>query len=68
MSDIKYKWAAGAGSVGMGDVHLPQFKVFGYRQKTYEISLSTGNYSRLACEIQVRSIWSYNSLLTSKPF
>lgn len=61
MSDIRYKWAAGPGSVGMAnDVSLPQFKVYGYRQKTYEISLSTGNYSRLACEIQfVRSMGYY---------
>ncbi|ODN04742.1 Gamma-aminobutyric acid receptor subunit beta [Orchesella cincta] len=61
MSDIRYKWAAGAGSVGMAhDVSLPQFKVYGYRQKAYEISLTTGNYSRLACEIQfVRSMGYY---------
>lgn len=32
----------------------------GYRQKAFEISLSTGNYSRLACEIQfVRSMGYY---------
>ncbi|CAL8113696.1 unnamed protein product [Orchesella dallaii] len=60
MSDIRYKWAAGPGSVGMGDVSLPQFKVYGYRQKSYDISLTTGNYSRLACEIQfVRSMGYY---------
>ncbi|XP_021947667.1 gamma-aminobutyric acid receptor subunit beta isoform X1 [Folsomia candida] len=61
MSDIRYKWAKGAGSVGVSnDVSLPQFKVMGYRQKAFEISLSTGNYSRLACEIQfVRSMGYY---------
>ncbi|CAL8139032.1 unnamed protein product [Orchesella dallaii] len=61
MSDIRYKWAAGPGSVGISwDLSLPQFKVHGYRQKTHEISLSTGNYSRLACEIQfVRSMGYY---------
>lgn len=31
---------------------LPQFKVVGFRQRAFEISLLTGNYSRLACEIQ----------------
>jgi len=42
------------------EVSLPQFKVLGYRQKDYEINLSTGNYSRLACEIQfVRSMGYY---------
>jgi hypothetical protein len=57
MSDIRYKWAKGAGSVGVSnDVSLPQFKVMGYRQKAFEISLSTGNYSRLACEIQVGNL------------
>jgi gamma-aminobutyric acid receptor subunit beta len=61
MSDITYKWAAGASSVGVSsEVSLPQFKVLGYRQKAFEISLSTGNYSRLACEIQfVRSMGYY---------
>lgn len=61
MSDIRYKWARGATSVGVShDVSLPQFKVLGYRQKDFEISLLTGNYSRLACEIQfVRSMGYY---------
>ncbi|OXA60668.1 Gamma-aminobutyric acid receptor subunit beta, partial [Folsomia candida] len=40
MSDIRYNWARGATSV------------VGYRQRAFEISLLTGNYSRLACEIQ----------------
>ncbi|OXA53523.1 Gamma-aminobutyric acid receptor subunit beta [Folsomia candida] len=61
MADIRYKWAKGAGSVGMSEeVSLPQFKVLGFRQKSFEIALSTGNYSRLACEIQfVRSMGYY---------
>ncbi|QQP38086.1 Uncharacterized protein FKW44_018569, partial [Caligus rogercresseyi] len=69
MSDIRYKWNDGLNSVQISsDVSLPQFKVLGHRQKTIETSLSTefkntfffsstGNYSRLACEIQfVRSM------------
>jgi len=61
MSDIRYKWNDGLNSVQVsGDVSLPQFKVLGHRQKTIEASLSTGNYSRLACEIQfVRSMGYY---------
>jgi gamma-aminobutyric acid receptor subunit beta len=58
MSDIRYKWARGATSVGVSnDLSLPQFRVLGYRQRAHDISLLTGNYSRLACEIQfVRSM------------
>jgi len=61
MSDIRYKWNDGLNSVQISsDVSLPQFKVLGHRQKTIEASLSTGNYSRLACEIQfVRSMGYY---------
>lgn len=61
MSDIRYKWNDGLDSVQISsDVSLPQFKVLGHRQKTIEASLSTGNYSRLACEIQfVRSMGYY---------
>jgi len=61
MSDIRYKWNDGLNSVQVsGDVSLPQFKVLGHRQKTIEASLSTGNYSRLACEFQfVRSMGYY---------
>jgi len=61
MADIRYKWNDGLNSVQVsGDVSLPQFKVLGHRQKTIEASLSTGNYSRLACEIQfVRSMGYY---------
>ncbi|XP_011495767.1 PREDICTED: gamma-aminobutyric acid receptor subunit beta isoform X2 [Ceratosolen solmsi marchali] len=61
MRDIRYKWNEGLTSVGVSnDVSLPQFKVLGHRQRAMEISLTTGNYSRLACEIQfVRSMGYY---------
>ncbi|XP_023315484.1 gamma-aminobutyric acid receptor subunit beta isoform X4 [Trichogramma pretiosum] len=61
MRDIRYKWNEGLSSVGVSnDVSLPQFKVLGHRQRAMEISLTTGNYSRLACEIQfVRSMGYY---------
>ncbi|XP_022834484.1 gamma-aminobutyric acid receptor subunit beta-like isoform X5 [Spodoptera litura] len=51
----------GASSVGMSsEVQLPQFRVLGHRQRATVITLSTGNYSRLACEIQfVRSMGYY---------
>ncbi|XP_033222359.1 gamma-aminobutyric acid receptor subunit beta [Belonocnema kinseyi] len=61
MTDIRYKWNEGKDSVGVSnEVSLPQFKVLGHRQRAMEISLTTGNYSRLACEIQfVRSMGYY---------
>lgn len=61
MNDIRYKWADGESSVGMSkDVELPQFKVLGHRRESKEVILSTGNYSRLVCEIQfVRSMGYY---------
>nr|CAH7739887.1 unnamed protein product [Callosobruchus chinensis] len=61
MRDIRYKWNAGPNSVGISSgVELPQFKVLGHRQRQTTIHLSTGNYSRLACEIQfVRSMGYY---------
>ncbi|KAK7583759.1 hypothetical protein V9T40_004722 [Parthenolecanium corni] len=61
MRDIRYRWNKGPTSVGVSnEVSLPQFKVLGHRQRTIEISLSTGNYSRLVCEIQfVRSMGYY---------
>ncbi|OXA44875.1 Gamma-aminobutyric acid receptor subunit beta [Folsomia candida] len=53
MSDIRYSWAKGVDSVGVAeDVPLPQFKIVGHRQRSFEISLSSGNYSRLALEIK----------------
>ena len=43
MNDIRYKWAKGEGSFGMSDdVSLPQFFVWGYKQRANEIILSTG--------------------------
>ncbi|XP_034938829.1 gamma-aminobutyric acid receptor subunit beta isoform X6 [Chelonus insularis] len=61
MRDIRYKWNAGYQSVGISsEVELPQFRVLGHRQRQRTIHLSTGNYSRLACEIQfVRSMGYY---------
>ncbi|XP_076225607.1 resistant to dieldrin isoform X14 [Nomia melanderi] len=61
MRDIRYKWNAGLQSVGISnEVELPQFRVLGHRQRHSTIHLSTGNYSRLACEIQfVRSMGYY---------
>lgn len=61
MRDIRYKWNEGPNSVGVSnEVSLPQFKVLGHKQRSAEISLTTGNYSRLACEIQfVRSMGYY---------
>ena len=53
MSDIRYKWNDGMNSVQISpDVSLPQFQVLGFRQKSVEAILSTGNYSRLSCEVQ----------------
>ncbi|OQR76048.1 gamma-aminobutyric acid receptor subunit beta-like, partial [Tropilaelaps mercedesae] len=52
-ADISYKWADGEKSVRISpDVELPQFKVLGHQQKTIVVTLSTGNYSRLVCEIR----------------
>ncbi|KAI0218532.1 Gamma-aminobutyric acid receptor subunit beta [Lamellibrachia satsuma] len=60
--DIAYRWRDGAvKSVGLHkDVQLPQFNVQGYRTNERLIELSTGNYSRLACELFfVRSLGYY---------
>ena len=52
MSDLKYAWNAGEGSVQMSpDVALPQFNVLGHRQRLIEVSLSSGNYSRLLADV-----------------
>lgn len=61
MRDIRYKWKDGPNSIGISkEVELPQFKVLGHVQKVSEVSLSTGNYSRLICEIRfVRSMGYY---------
>ncbi|KAI1286411.1 Gamma-aminobutyric acid receptor subunit beta [Halotydeus destructor] len=53
MADIKYVWAKGLDSVSIDDkLELPQFKVVGHKQSEKVITLSTGNYSRLICDIQ----------------
>ncbi|CAL1278779.1 unnamed protein product [Larinioides sclopetarius] len=61
MRDIRYKWGDGEKYIGIStDVELPQFKVLDHRQDQKEEHLSTGNYSRLLCEIQfVRSMGYY---------
>ncbi|XP_061727085.1 gamma-aminobutyric acid receptor subunit beta isoform X3 [Cydia fagiglandana] len=61
MRDIRYHWKDGHSSVGMSnEVQLPQFRVLGHRQRATVVTLTTGNYSRLACEIQfVRSMGYY---------
>ena len=38
------------------DVSLPQFVVIGHRQRQIEVSLSSGNYSRLLADVQVGNI------------
>ena len=53
MSDLKYEWNDGLRSVQMSpDVSLPQFVVVGHRQRLVEVSLSSGNYSRLLADVQ----------------
>ncbi|XP_054166199.1 gamma-aminobutyric acid receptor subunit beta-like [Oppia nitens] len=61
MADIIYVWGNGPGSVGKAPgLELPQFKVVGHKQSTKIENLSTGNYSRLVCEIHfVRSMGYY---------
>ena len=52
MSDLKYAWNAGDTSVQMSkEVTLPQFKVLGHRQRLIEVSLTSGNYSRLLADV-----------------
>ncbi|XP_064482175.1 gamma-aminobutyric acid receptor subunit beta-like isoform X5 [Ornithodoros turicata] len=53
MKDIRYRWSEGDTSVRIAkEVELPQFKVLGHVQKAKEVALTTGNYSRLVCEIR----------------
>jgi len=53
MADLKYAWNDGKTSVKMSpDVSLPQFIVLGHRQRLIEVSLSSGNYSRLLADVQ----------------
>nr|CAH0109575.1 unnamed protein product [Daphnia galeata] len=60
-NEIWYKWVDGPKAVSIfPEVELPQFQVMGYRKREYSYSLTTGNYSRLACDIQfVRSMGFY---------
>merc|ERR1719369_1865386 len=52
MSDLKFRWEDGEKSVQMSpDVSLPQFNVLGHRQRLIEVSLSSGNYSRLLADV-----------------
>uniref|UniRef100_T1IZK8 Neurotransmitter-gated ion-channel transmembrane domain-containing protein n=1 Tax=Strigamia maritima TaxID=126957 RepID=T1IZK8_STRMM len=49
--DIVYRWQKRQRPLGISpDVELSQFKLLGHRTIASEIYLSTGNYSRLACE------------------
>ncbi|KAH7645589.1 gamma-aminobutyric acid receptor subunit beta-like isoform x2 [Dermatophagoides farinae] len=60
MADIVYIWSKGKESIGMSKgLELPQFKVVGYRQSMKIETLSTGNYSRLVCEIQFERSMGY---------
>ena len=63
MADIQYKWGIdGQGSdvVLAKNLELPQFKVYKHLQRRKVEVLSTGNYSRLVCEIEfVRSMGYY---------
>jgi len=53
MADLRYEWHDGLRSVQMSpDVSLPQFVVIGHRQRQIEVSLSSGNYSRLLADVQ----------------
>ena len=50
---VRYEWRDGLNSVQMSpDVSLPQFVVIGHRQRQIEVSLSSGNYSRLLADVQ----------------
>ena len=52
MSDLKYAWNSGDNSVQLSkDLTLPQFKVLGHRQRLIEVSLTSGNYSRLLADV-----------------
>ena len=52
MADLKYGWNDGEKSVRMSpDLQLPQFNVLGHRQRLVEVSLSSGNYSRLLADV-----------------
>jgi len=61
MSDLRYRWNDGLNSAQLSpDVSLPEFVVFGHRQRLVEASLSSGNYSRLLVDVAfVRAVGPY---------
>jgi gamma-aminobutyric acid receptor subunit beta len=68
MSDLKYAWNSGENSVQMSpDVALPQFNVLGHRQRLVEVSLSSGNYSRLLADVLFTRSMGYYMIQVRKP-
>ena len=66
MADLKYAWNDGETSVKMSpDVALPQFLVLGHRQRLIEVSLSSGNYSRLLADVQFTRSMGYYMIQVS---
>jgi len=42
-SEIRYDWVYGPGAVSIfPEVQMPQFQVMGYRKRSYEYALTTG--------------------------
>ena len=67
MSDLRYQWHDGLRSVQMSpDVSLPQFLVVGHRQNQREVSLSSGNYSRLLADVQFARSMGYYMIQVCK--
>ena len=65
----RYEWHDGFRSVQMSpDVSLPQFVVIGHRQRQIEVSLSSGNYSRLLADVQVEYCNKSDDILKTLPF
>ena len=65
---FRYEWRDGLNSVQMSpDVSLPQFVVIGHRQRQIEVSLSSGNYSRLLADVQFTRQSETLSLVQSPP-
>merc|ERR1712080_19706 len=63
MEDFMLRWNDGANSLLIDpDVSIPQFVVFGHRQRNKEISLSHANYSRLSADIQLMRASGHNTL------
>lgn len=61
MTDIFYDWEHGDKSVGLSpEIGIPHFQLMGLRQKKIVATLTTGNYSRLLCELKFsRKIGNY---------